>query len=84
MANPSKSKDDTKPRIVHLRPRPALPAEYRDLLNEELAKIPNGVHTLLIRIEDVAQRLRAESEPIPIDVEKEDSLVTNVQEALQR
>jgi hypothetical protein len=84
MANPSKSEDDTKPRIVHLRPRPVLPAEYRDLLREELEKIPNGVHTLLIRIEEVAQKLRAESEPIPIDVEKEDSLVTNVQEALQR
>ena len=84
MANTSKSEGDTKPRVVHLRPRPVLPAEYREFLNEELGKIPNGVHTLLIRIDDVAQKLKSEEEPIPIDVEKEDSLVTTVQEVLQR
>lgn len=71
------------PRVIKLRPHPELPSEYRELLREELAKIPNGVHSLIQRLERIANNIEDKNEAVPIEMlEDEDSLVINVREVL--
>ena len=65
--------------------RASTKTDFAKLLQEELAKVPNGTHQLVLRLEELCRKIdeiAVSSIPVEISEDEDDSLVVSISDAL--